>query len=297
MKKLVSLTALLLCVLFLFACGAPAPETTEIAGTPEPAPQPEVNEPAAPGEGPEGDVMPAVDNSLTYITDKKEIIMGLDDGFPPMGFRDEKGELVGFDIDLAKAVADKMGISLKLQPIDWKAKDLELQAKNIDVIWNGYTITEERKTNNLVSPPYMENKQVVIVPTNSPINTLKDLEGKKVAVQDGSSAQEALADTGDLLSKIEQVDFKDNVTAMLDVSIGMTDALAVDIVVAEYYMAKDAGKFRILNESLAPEEYGIGFRKGEQAFHDAVMKAYGELKADGTLKAISEKWFGRDVTF
>ena len=235
------------------------------------------------------------DTSLDYITSKGEIIMGLDDGFPPMGFRDEGGNIVGFDVDIAQAVTDKMGLKLKLQKIDWSAKEMELDSKNIDVIWNGYTITEKRKEMVLFTDAYMENTQVVIVPIDSDINTLEDLYGKKVAVQNGSSAQEALAENEELIAQITQIDFDDNVTAMMDVSIGATDALAVDIVVAEYYMTKDPGKFRILDETLAPEEFGIGFRKGEQAFFDAFMKAYNELKADGTLKAISEKWFGRDV--
>ncbi len=237
------------------------------------------------------------DSSFLDVIEKGEFIMGLDDSFPPMGFRDEDGNLVGFDVSLAQAVSEIIGIPVTLQPIDWKAKELELDAGNIDMIWNGYTITPERQEAVLMSSPYMENKQVVVVPADSDIKTLADLAGKKVAVQDGSSAQAAIASNEELASSIaDQIDFKDNVTALLDVSSGQTDALAVDLVVANYYLAQDPGKYVILEETLAPEQYGIGFRKGDQALHDAIMMAISDLKENGSLATISEEWFGEDVT-
>ncbi len=224
-------------------------------------------------------------------------IVGMDDSFPPMGFKSEDGQLTGFDVDLATEVGKRIGKEVVLSAIDWKAKELELEAGNIDVIWNGYTITDDRKAKVLMSAPYMENKQVIVVTADSPIQTLADLAGKTVAVQDGSSAQEAIAANAELSSSIaKQLDFKDNVTALLDVKAGQTDALAVDSVVADYYVAKSPGDYRILDESLAPEQYGIGFRKKDQALHDQVWKALQDMKADGTLAQISEKWFGRDVT-
>ncbi|MEF9987851.1 MAG: transporter substrate-binding domain-containing protein, partial [Christensenella sp.] len=170
-------------------------------------------------------------------------------------------------------------------------------AGNVDLLWNGYTITEERKEKVLMSAPYMENKQVIVVTSASPIKALTDLAGKKIAVQDGSSAQEAINENEELKNSIaEQIDFKDNVTAMMDVSSGQTDALAVDLVVANYYLAKQPDQFRILDETLAPEEYGIGFRKGDEDFMNAVTDALVKMKDDGTIKKISEKWFGKDVT-
>jgi polar amino acid transport system substrate-binding protein len=237
----------------------------------------------------------SADESLNYITDKGTIVLGLDASFPPMGFKDDSGNIVGFDIDLAKEVASRMGVELELQPIDWSAKELELNNKNIDLIWNGLTITPERQESMLMSEPYMENKQIVVVLKDSDIQSLSDLEGKDVAVQDGSSAQDALAADGDLLSKINQIDFKDNVTALLDLKNGQVDALAVDSIVADYYTSQEPDTYRILDEALAPEEYGIGFRKGEQAFADAVQKALDEMKEDGTFEKISMEWFGKNV--
>lgn len=237
------------------------------------------------------------DNSLSDVLDKGYFIVGLDDSFPPMGFRDENGELTGFDIELAQALAAEMGLEAQLQPIDWKAKELELDGGNIDVIWNGYTITPERLEAVLMSDPYMKNEQVVVVPADSDIKTLADLAGKKVAVQDGSSAQDAIAGDEELAGSIgEQVDFKDNVTALMDVASGQTDALAVDSVVADYYIAQRPGEFVILSETLAPEEYGIGFRKADQALHDAFAAALKQMREDGKAAELSTKWFGRDVT-
>lgn len=237
------------------------------------------------------------DTSLQDVLDKGYFIVGLDDSFPPMGFRDEDGNLTGFDVELATAVAEQMGLTADLQAIDWKAKELELDSGNIDVIWNGYTITPERQAAVLMSDPYMANEQVIVVPADSDIKTLADLAGKKVAVQDGSSAQEAIAANEDLANSIgEQVDFKDNVTALMDVASGQTDALAVDSVVANYYLAQDPGKYVVLAETLAPEEYGIGFRKGDQALYDGITQALKDLKASGKASDISIVWFGQDVT-
>ncbi len=232
------------------------------------------------------------DASWEYIQDKGTIIVGMDDSFPPMGYR-ENGELVGYDVDLAKEVGRRLGVEVELLAIDWKAKELELNSKNIDVIWNGFTITDERKENLLMSEPYCQNAQIIIVNADSDYDTLADLAGKNVAVQDGSSAQEAIAENEEFASSITQLDFKENVTALMDLSVGQVDAVAVDLVVANYYLAKDPGKYRILDEQLAPEEYGIGFRKGEQAFLDQVWGAIEDMQADGTFDEITERWFGK----
>ncbi|MGI6160958.1 MAG: amino acid ABC transporter substrate-binding protein [Christensenellales bacterium] len=236
------------------------------------------------------------DESWEYIKANGKLIMGMDDSFPPMGFRDEGGNLVGFDVDLAKEVAARLEVELVLQAIDWGAKEMELDAKKIDVIWNGFTITDERKENVLFSDPYMENSQVVVVKEGSDINVLSDLAGKKVAVQDGSSAQGALEKDTELYESIgEKIDFGNNVSALMDLKIDKVDAVAVDIVVAQYYMTQEEGIYRILDEHLAPEEFGIGFRKGDVAFRDAVQQAINDMKADGKAEEISNLWFGENI--
>ena len=238
----------------------------------------------------------SADASLTTIKDKGELIVGLDDSFPPMGFRDDAGELTGFDVEMAQEVCKRLGVTAKLQPIDWNAKEMELNSKTVDVLWNGYTITDERKEKVLFSDPYMKNTQVVVVLKDSAIQKLDDLKGKKVAVQDGSSAQEALKSNEAIYSEIKQIDFKENVTAFLDVDNKQVDALAIDEVVANYYLAKKPDTYRILTETLAPEEYGVGFRKEDVALRDEVQKIMDEMVTDGTAKTLSEKWFGKDVT-
>lgn len=258
---------------------------------------PKAEEPSASASAEATEEGTVADESLQKILDKGEFVMGMDISFPPMGFQDENGELVGFDVDMAKAVAEHMNINVKLQPIDWNSKEMELSTGSIDLIWNGYTITDDRKEKVLMSEPYMGNAQVIVVRADSDIKTLADVAGKRVGVQDGSSAQEAIEANADFASSIgEMVKFKDNVMALMDLSNGQVDAVAVDSVVADYYTSKQAGEYTILEETLAPEEYGIGFRKEDQAFHDAVMKALQEMKEDGTAAEISTKWFGRDVT-
>jgi polar amino acid transport system substrate-binding protein len=240
----------------------------------------------------------SADDSLQKIQDKGYFIMGLDDKFPPMGFRDQDGNLVGFDIDMARTVAEQMGVEVQLQPIDWTAKEMELDSGNIDVIWNGYTITDERKAKVLMSAPYMKNEQVMLVLNGSDIKALDDLAGKNVAVQEGSSAQSMLTDTmPELLDTFgELITFKDYSFALLDIDSGQAVALAVDLVVADYYMAQKPGFYALLDERLEKEEYGIGFRKADQSFHDALTGAFEELKANGKAAEISNTWFGRDVT-
>jgi len=236
------------------------------------------------------------DTSWEDIKARGYFIVGLDDSFPPMGFRDEKNEIVGFDIDLAKAAAEKMGIEVKFQPIVWTNAILELNNKNVDVIWNGMTITEERKQKINFSKPYLANRLIIITQADSPINTKADLAGKKVAVQAGSSAADAVkADPEALKSFGELVEFGTYTEALMDVSAGRMDAVIIDEVVGRYYIAKEPTRYKVLEDHYGSEEYGIGFRKSDAAFQAELQKAVDALIEDGTAKAISEKWFGADI--
>lgn len=224
----------------------------------------------------------------------KELIVGIDDKFAPMGFRDEKNEIVGFDIDYARAAVEKMGYKVKFQPIDWKTKESELMSGRIDLIWNGYTITDERKEKVLFTKPYLKNSQVVAVLADSGMKGISDLAGKNVGLQGLSSAADAL-DGNDIKSQIKNVsEFADNVLALSDLKNGRLDAVVVDEVVIKYYMAKEEGTYKLLEESLAPEEYGIGVKKGKEDLLNELQKALDELNSDGTSAKISEKWFGED---
>ncbi len=240
---------------------------------------------------------PGVDNSLQKVLDKGTLIMGLDDSFPPMGFRDADNEIVGFDVDLAKSVAKRMGVELKLQPIDWNAKEQELNTGNIDCIWNGFTITEDRLAAMTFTLPYVNNAQVVVVKSDSPYTTLASLAKKTVGLQAGSSASEALDNSPAFKSSIKSVvEFKENLTGLMDLEIGGIDALILDLLVANDNINRSGKDFRILDEYLTKEAYGVGFRKGEQKLADEVWAQMVAMADDGSLATIATKWFGADIT-
>jgi polar amino acid transport system substrate-binding protein len=237
------------------------------------------------------------DNSLQSIMNKKKLVMGLDDSFPPMGFRNERNEIVGYDVDLAKEVARRMGVELVLQPIDWAAKEQELNTGEIDCIWNGFTITAERKKNLLFTPPYLKNAQVVVVKTNSQVNSLKDLAGKTVGTQEGSSSVEAIDDTPAFKSSLRNiVMYKDFLTALMDLDVGGIDAVVIDLVLANDNINRSGKPFRILNETLEDEEFGIGFRSKDKALADKVWETLVSMAKDGTVARISTQWLGADIS-
>ncbi len=233
-------------------------------------------------------------SSQASSSESKALVIGIDDKFAPMGFRDEKNEIVGFDIDYARAAGEKMGVEVTFQPIDWKAKESELNSGRIDLIWNGYTITDERKEKVLFTKPYLANAQVIVTKADSDIAKISDLAGKVVGLQALSSAADAL-NANEVSSQIKTItEFPDNVLALSDLKIGRLDAVIIDEIVARYYMTKEEGTFKIVEESLTPEEYGVGVKKGNEALLADLQAALDELNQDGTAATISEKWFGED---
>jgi polar amino acid transport system substrate-binding protein len=237
------------------------------------------------------------DNSLQSILDKKKLIMGLDDSFPPMGYRNERNEIVGYDVDLAKEVAKRLGVELVLQPIDWHAKEQELNTGEIDCIWNGFTITAERKKNLSFTPPYLKNAQVIVVKGGSPVNTLSDLAGKTAGTQAGSASVEALDDAPEFKASLKQVvEYKDFLTALMDLDVGGTDAVVIDLVVANDNINRSGKNFRILNERLGEEEFGVGFRKNDKALTDKIWSILLDMAKDGTVAKIATEWLGADIS-
>lgn len=224
------------------------------------------------------------------------LIVGFDQDFPPMGFMGDDGEYTGFDLELAQEAAKRLGLEYKPQPIAWDAKDMELESGNIDCIWNGFTMTG-REDGYTWSEPYMENSQVFVVAGNSGIKSQADLAGKVVECQVDSSAEAALKEVPDLTATFAQLlTTADYNTAFMDLEQGAVDAIAMDVVVAGYQISQRNADFVILEDSLAAEEYAIGFKKGNTELKDKVQGALEEMAADGTLKTISEKWFGKDIT-
>lgn len=233
------------------------------------------------------------DKSWSKVKEKGELVMGLDDSFPPMGFRDENNEITGFDVDLAKEVCKRLGIKLTLQQIVWETKEQELNSGKIDCIWNGFTITDERKKQVLFTKPYMSNRQVLVVKSDSTLASLDDFSGKKVALQAGSSAADALAAAADFKDKLgEVVEFEDNMLALMDLEKGGVDAVLMDEVVADYNIKAGKVNAKVLDDALAPEEYGIGFRMADNALMTKVQETLDAMEKDGKFAEISEKWFG-----
>ncbi|MBE6915217.1 MAG: transporter substrate-binding domain-containing protein [Ruminococcaceae bacterium] len=171
-------------------------------------------------------------------TEGRTLKVGLDDSFPPMGYRDDNNEIVGFDIDLAKAVCEYLGWEVEFIPIDWNAKEMELNSGNIDCIWNGMTLTQERIDAMSCSAPYLKNEQVLVVKADSDIATLADLAGKNIALQAGSSAEDALKGATELNASIAAANtFADNMLCFMDLNQGASDAVLVDSIVANWYIA------------------------------------------------------------
>lgn len=187
-------------------------------------------------------VAPDGDESLQKVLDNGKLIVGLDDSFPPMGYRDEKNNIVGYDIDLAKEVAKRMGVELVLQPIDWDSKELELIGNKIDCVWNGMSINDGRIAEMFFAKPYLANKQIIIVSEDSTVKTKAALEGKEIGLQKGSSALEAV-EADDVHAKIKKInEYQNNVDAFNDLKIGRIEALVVDEVVGRYLIEKDNKK-------------------------------------------------------
>ena len=273
MKKLVALALASVMVFSMMACG------TEVAST-------ETNATETVETGATEATEVATDN------DDTKFVVGFDASFPPYGYVDESGEYVGFDLDLAAEVAERNGWELVKTPIDWDAKDMELNSGAIDCIWNGFTING-REDKYAWSDPYVDNSQVYVVAADSGIKTVADLAGKTVLVQADSSALAALeaeemAAVTATFAALNQV--PEYNTAFLDMEAGAADAVAMDIGVAKYQVESRGDKFVILEETIAAEQYGVGFALDNTALRDTVQATLNEMVADGKFAEIAEKW-------
>lgn len=280
-KRLLSAVMASAMVLSLAACGGAKTETTAAETT---------------AEKKEETTTAGTTTAETAEAAGGTLIVGFDQDFPPMGFVGDNGEYTGFDLDLAKEVASRLGLEYKAQPVAWDSKDMELESGNIDCIWNGFTITG-REDDYTWTTPYMANKQVFVVANDSDIKSQTDLAGKVVEVQADSSAEAALKENQDLANTFGQLlTTPDYNTAFMDLEQGAVDAVAMDVIVAGYQIKQRNADFKILDDSLSEEEYGVGFKKGNTELRDKVQGALEEMAADGTLAKISDEWFGEDVT-
>lgn len=226
----------------------------------------------------------------------QKIVIGLDDTFAPMGFRDDNGNLVGFDIDMATEAAKRLDMEVEFKPIDWNSKEVELNSKKIDMIWNGLTITEERQKNILFTNPYMANRQIIVVLPDSSIKTKADLAGKVVGTQEGSSSVDAINAEPEVASSFKELrTYADYVAALNELKIGRLDAVVADEVVSRYYMSKKPGEYAVIEDNFGEEEYGVGLRKADTELQAKLQAALDAMKAEGKSAEISKKWFGEDI--
>ena len=235
------------------------------------------------------------DSSLQKVIDAGEFVLGLDTEFPPMGFIDEKGDITGFDIDVAQEVCDRLGVDLVKKGINWDKKEDVLNSGEIDCIWNGLSVTETRSQTMNMSDPYMKNQLIIVVPSYSDIKSINGLKGNRVGVQKGSTAYE-ITESNTSFSEVSVKEFDTVMIMLQDLENRDLDAVLIDSVAAYYYIFSRDEKYYILSDCLEEEEYAIGFRKDDQKLRDKVQEIISGMKADGTLGDISEKWFGSDIT-
>lgn len=247
----------------------------------------------------------AADSSWEQVKSAGQLVVGFDKAFPPMGYVDTKtGNTVGFDIDMATEACKRLNIKVKFQPIDWDSKTAELNNGNVDCLWNGFSKTEERAKQFNLSIPYMKNNQIILVKTGSSYKGIASLAGKTVGVQSDSSAETALNSNKNAAFKKslkEVVKIDDYSKAILEIQNGTIDAIAIDEVVARYYLTNNPGAYAVLQDtdgkdvSLAVEDYVVGFRKNDNTLKKKIEGALQEMAKDGTAQKISQKWFGKDV--
>ena len=232
------------------------------------------------------------DKSLEDVKKKGYFIVGLDATFAPMGYRDEKGELVGLDIDLAKEVAKRMGVEARFKPCEWDAIVFDLRSKNIDMVWNGMTITPAREKQVAFTKPYLSNDQIIFTRKGTDPAKVENLAGKIVGVQLGSSGAQSVEDYPIRKVIKELKKYATNVEALMDLEAGRLDAVVMDEVSGKYYNSKkDTLNYSV--ENLSKESYGVAIRKQDKTLLDEINKQLDAMKADGTFDQLKEKWLGK----
>lgn len=237
----------------------------------------------------------AADGSWDRVKKEGRLVIGLDDSFPPMGYRQADGKLVGFDIDAAEEVGKRLGIKIEWQPTAWAGVIHSLNSKKFDCIWNGMTITEERAKEVAFSKPYIMDGQIAIVNfKDKRYKGLKDLKGYKAGTQKGSSGLQAVKKLATAPTELKE--YEDYPKALLDLEAGRIDVVVVDNVTGRDMIAKRPGKFRILPGMISKEPFGVAFRNSDKDLREKVQKTLDAMVKDGSMAKISRKWFAEDIT-
>lgn len=224
------------------------------------------------------------------------LVVGLDDSFPPMGFRNENNEIVGFDIDLAKAVAKELGMEVKFQPISWASKEQELNSGNIDCIWNGFAYNEERAATMTLTDPYIKGENYFILKNGTKVTSQEELEGKKIGVQTGSIQAQDL-EKSEFGKNVEIIQYGDNLTAFMDLETEGIDALFCSNIIGNYLITSKGKNYETVPSENITISNGsvIAFKQGNTELKGKIQNTLIKLNEEGKLNAISEKWFGKDM--
>lgn len=243
---------------------------------------------------------PTVDNWDKY-QQQKSITVGFDNTFVPMGFEEKNGNYAGFDIELAKYVSKKLGITVHFQPIDWDMKETELQNGTIDAIWNGYSATDERREKVAFTIPYMQNTQILVVKKTSGIHSVEDMTGKVLGAQNGSSGMLDFEEHPEVLkNRVKGGDsdqYQSVNEAIIDLKNDRIDALLIDRVYADYYLTTEGitDEYDTIPSGFESESFAVGVRPADKKLLEALNQAFKELYQEGIFQQISQKWFGEDV--
>ena len=247
-----------------------------------------------------GKEKPRKDNWNDFQTYKK-VVIGFDNTFVPMGFQDKSGKNIGFDIDLANAVFEKYGIKVEWQAINWDLKETELKNGNIDLIWNGYSKTEERESVVQFTKQYMVNEQVIVVKKSKNIKSISELKDKVLGAQNGSSGYDIFNEKPEILKNIvknnDATQYESFNEALIDLENDRIDALLIDKVYANYYLKQQnkLDDYNIINAGFDSEAFAVGARKADITLVNKINEAFFELYSQGKFQEISNKWFGEDV--
>ena len=234
------------------------------------------------------------DSASDDVNNDTNFVVGFNPEFPPFTYKDAEGNYTGFDLELAREVAKRNNWTFVAQPIiDWNSKEVELNSNEIDCIWSEFTING-RESDYEWSDIYFNNSQVIIVKSDSGINSPDDLKGKNVEVQEGSSALQTLNEQNESLKNTfaQLTLIKEYNTGFMDLESGVCDAIIGDVGIANHQLNEkfSDSNIKILDEPLSYEQYGVGFKKGNTELKDQVQKTLDEMFEDGTVDKIAQKY-------
>ena len=272
MKRLVSAFLAGAMALSLAACGGAA-STSTVASS------------AASGSAAASET---ASSDLDYIKEKGKLVIGYT-VYEPMNYTDADGNFTGFDTELATAVCEKLGVEPEFVEINWDTKVVELDAKSIDCIWNGMTLTDDIMANTACTKAYAKNAQVVVMKADADYSSTADLVGKTIVAEAGSAGESAISED-ESLSQADYVSKSVQTDCLMEVAAGTADAAVLDLTLATAMIGEGTDYANLaIKDELNAEEYGAAFRKGSDAA-DAVNAAFDELKADGTMQALADKY-------